>query len=170
MLRLCTHCNTENHGDANFCKHCGTALTPNHSSPTSTPPQPPNHRSGKFFRGWLIFLLATAVVLACGSGWYWYQHQVNDQTKQAGASNSEESATSSNKPGNARKPAQGPSNSSKPRASGKGNVETLCADRSNFITRDFCISRLCQQPEHKQEETCAKIQQMEETRRNKSDA
>ena len=186
MRNTCSNCTTENHDDARFCKHCGTALTQAAAPSTIATATAPTTAAtpisdaalfspppGQRFPLWLVFLLITGVMLAVGTGWWLYTHYAHSaattQTQKEGVAKDrnatpEKPASS----GNQRKPGQ-PSGAGAKNTGvqpGKQTAQGLCADRTNFVTRDFCMARLCHQSEHQGEEACVKILQLEEAHRN----
>jgi hypothetical protein len=44
---------------------------------------------------------------------------------------------------------------------GVSNVETLCADRSNFLSRGYCQNQYCAEPHRKGDATCQRLRQYE---------
>jgi hypothetical protein len=47
-----------------------------------------------------------------------------------------------------------------------GSVEALCSDRSNFITRGFCQSQYCTEPQRQSDSTCQRLRQHEAARKS----
>lgn len=168
MLNTCSSCSTDNPGDAKFCKQCGASLS-NTSKASSDANAPLSSLPTKRFRMWLAFLLIASLVLAVSAGWWLYQRHVSLTQAQDEAAINDSDATSTKPatPANKRKSSQTPGvGAGAPQA--RQTAQALCADRTNFVTRDFCMNRLCHNPEHAREEACMKILQMEEDRRNQS--
>ena len=44
---------------------------------------------------------------------------------------------------------------------GAGNVEALCADRNNFLSRGYCQNQYCAEPHRKGDPTCQRLRQYE---------
>ncbi len=48
----------------------------------------------------------------------------------------------------------------------KGNVEALCSERSNFLSRGYCQTQYCAEPHRKNDPTCQRLRQYETARQS----
>jgi hypothetical protein len=49
---------------------------------------------------------------------------------------------------------------------GKGNVEALCSDRSNFLSRGYCQNQYCAESQRKNDPTCQRLRQYDTARQS----
>jgi hypothetical protein len=48
---------------------------------------------------------------------------------------------------------------------GPEDPNAACADRSNFLAREFCVARRCERPNYAAHPVCVRLQELREQRR-----
>ncbi len=142
MTRICPACAAQNALDARFCNQCGCTLPiAQAASPGSFSARHPILIAG---------LLMILVVVFLGTDWWLWRHR----------SRALDGAPVAAEP----EPAAQPVRIATPL---RPTVQALCADRSNFITRNYCMDRQCRKPENGRDPDCVKILADEKERNNR---
>ncbi len=145
MTRICPGCAAHNALDASFCNQCGATLPPAQSAALATTSLAMRHPI--LIAGLLMIL----VVVFLGTDWWLWRHRGRalDSTPVAGESAESELAVP-------------PARAAPPHPS----VQALCADRTNFFTRNYCMDRQCRKPENGRDPDCVKMLADEKERNN----
>lgn len=194
MFITCPNCSAANLTIAKFCNQCGTALdstpppTNVHEAPTSDSTIGDSlcsfhYRALSHAPSWFIAILIAIILFAATLIWWLFKPEItHPYFNEILLSNSAPTNLSTSAPTNPSTPIISTHKTltkqkittdtsthkthTKIAHPTKQTVEQLCANRSTFISREYCMTRLCHEIEHQHESRCVKMLEREEAQRN----